>query len=69
MGRDGSTSISSPNKYHLRSLYRIVAVELEIQTEYFAAVDRVIVEDLDIHFPLCKVFRVNKGDSWVYVVV
>lgn len=65
IGEEG-TSISSPNKYHLRSLYRVVVVELEIQTKYLAMVDRVIVKDLNIHLPLCEVFCVNKGDSWAH---
>lgn len=64
-----STSISSSNKYNLRSLYRVVAVELEIQTEDLSTVDRVVVEDLNIHLPLCKVFRSDKGDPWMHVAI
>lgn len=59
----GSTSISSSSKYNLRSLYWIIAVEFEIQTEYLAMVDRVLVENLDVHLPLYEVFRVDKVDS------
>lgn len=44
-------------------LYRVVAGEAEAETKRLAFVQRVVVENPDVHLPALKIVRLYEGDA------